>query len=126
MTHEAGMALQPGPDVGMFVSAVIVHDQMEWNLSWKLPVQASEKAEELLVAVPFMALSDHTSAENLQSGEQRGSPVAFVVVSHGSATALLDRQAGLRAIQCLNLAFFVHAQHDRLLRWIQVQADDVG
>jgi hypothetical protein len=47
------------------------------------------------------------SRENFPSGEQGSSrPVAFVVVRHGSATALLDGQSRLRAIQRLNLAPF--------------------
>src|SRR5450631_2230890 len=125
MTHEAGMALQPGPDLGMLVCAVIVQDQMERNLARKLPVQPAEKPQELLMAVPFMALSNHTSAENLQSGKQRGRAVAFIVMRHRPAPALLERQARLRTIQGLNLAFFVHTQHDCLLRRIQVQAHHV-
>jgi hypothetical protein len=42
-------------------------------------------------------------------------------VSHRAASPLLHRQAGLSAIQSLNLALFVHAKHDRLLRGIQVR-----
>ncbi len=36
------------------------------------------------------------------------------------------RQTRLCAIQRLNLALLIHAEHQRLLRWIQIQADDVG
>src|SRR5260370_29367363 len=47
------------------------------------------------------------------------------VVGHGSTTALLERQAGLSAIQGLNLTLFIHAQHDRLLGWVQIESDHV-
>lgn len=61
------------------------------NLSRKLSIQPSEKPEELLVAVARMALSDHTSAEDLQRGEQRGGSVAFIILRHRPAPALLER-----------------------------------
>ena len=57
--------------------------------------------------------------------EQRGGSVALVVVGHGSAAALLHRQPGLGAVQRLNLALFVGAQHDGVFGRIQIQADDV-
>ena len=59
MANEARMAFQPSPDVGMLVRAVVVHDQMQRDLSGELLVQPPEKAQELLVPMPLMALSDH-------------------------------------------------------------------
>ena len=44
--------------------------------------------------------------------------MALVVVGHGSAAPFFQWQARLRAIQGLNLAFFIHAEHDRLLSTI--------
>jgi hypothetical protein len=38
----------------------------------------------------------------------------------------LHGQATLRAIERLNLAFLVHARHDRLVGWLEVETDDVG
>src|ERR1035438_939854 len=52
--------------------------------------------------------------------------VAFVIVGHCAATPLLDWQPGLGAVQSLNLAFFVDAENDCLLRRIQVQTHDIG
>ena len=43
-----------------------------------------------------------------------------------AATAFLQRQARLRALQRLNLTFLVDAQQQCLVRRVQVQADDVG
>ena len=39
-----------------------------------------------------------------QGGEQSGRPVAFVVMGHGAATALLDWQPRLCPVESLNLA----------------------
>src|SRR5713226_7452189 len=76
--------------------------------------------------VSLMAFTDDLSLECLQSGEQGGGAVAFVIVGHRAATPLLNRQPRLGAIQGLNLTLFVHAEYQRLLRWIQVQTDDIG
>src|SRR4029077_7764386 len=51
-------------------------------------------------------------------------PLRLVVDHHAGAT-FLHRQAGLGAIECLDLALLVHAQHQRLLRRVQIQPDDV-
>lgn len=52
--------------------------------------------------------------------------MALVIVRHRAAASLLQRQARLRAVQCLDLAFLIHAQHQGLLWRIQIQADHIG
>jgi hypothetical protein len=52
--------------------------------------------------------------------------MAFVVVGEGSATPGLQRQTRLGAVQGLNLALFIDTEDDRILRWSQIDADDVG
>ena len=76
--------------------------------------------------MPLVALADHLPLQRLQCSEKRCSAITLVVVGHRAATTLFDRQTGLSPIQRLNLALFVHAQDDRLLRRIQVQSDHVG
>ncbi len=124
--HEAGMALQPRSHVRMLMSAVIIHDQMEGNLTGELLVEGAQELEELLMPMPLLALTDHLSLQRLQSGEQGGDAVALVVVGHRPTTPIFNGQAGLGPIQRLDLALLVHAQHDRFLRRIQVQPDHVG
>ncbi len=123
---KARVALQPGLDLGLLVRTVVVHHQMQAYLSGELLVEAAQKLQELLVAMPLIALSDHPSLQDLQSGEQRGRSVAFVVMRHGSAASLFHGQARLRAIQRLDLALFIHAEHDGLLRRIEIEAHHLG
>src|ERR1039458_8743193 len=59
------------------------------------------------------------------AANKSGRAVAFVIVRHGGAASALQRQAGLGTIQGLNLALLVGAQHQRVLRRIEIQADDV-
>ena len=65
--------------------------------------------------MPLIALTDHLPREHFQSGEQGGGTVTLVIMRHGSTTPFLEGQAGLSPIQRLNLALFVHAQHEGLL-----------
>jgi hypothetical protein len=46
-------------------------------------------------------------------------------MGEGAATAGLQRQAGLGAIERLDLPFLVDAEHDRVRRRIDVEADDI-
>jgi len=46
-------------------------------------------------------------------------------MGHRADPAGLERQAGLGAVQCLDLALLVHAQHHGLLGRVEVQAHDV-
>ena len=77
------------------------------------------------MAVPLHALADDLAGGDVEGGEQRRGAVALVVVRHGAGAALLQRQPGLRAVERLDLALLVDAQHQRLVRRVEVEADDV-
>ena len=63
----------------------------------------TEEREELLVTVPRVAGAGDLPGRGLQGGEQRGGTVAFVVVGHRPGPPGLHRQAGLGAIERLDL-----------------------
>jgi hypothetical protein len=48
---------------------------------------------------------------HIQRREQGGGAVALVIVRHGAAAALLQRQAGLGAVERLDLALLIQRQH---------------
>ena len=50
----------------------------------------------------------------------------LVIVGHRSGAALLQGQAGLGAVERLDLALFVDGKDDRVRRRIDVEADDVA
>ena len=52
-------------------------------------------------------------------------PVADVVVGLSFGNALAQWQDRLSAFQRLNLRFLVNAQHNCVLRWVQVQSHNV-
>ena len=76
------------------------------------------------MAVPVVAHADHGAVESAHGREQSGSSVSFVVVGHGPTAALLQWQAGLRAVQRLDLALLVGAEHDGVLGRVEIETHD--
>jgi hypothetical protein len=58
--------------------------------------------------VALVKIADNFSLKQIKGGEQSRRSVPLVIVRHGSATPCLQGQAGLRAVQSLNLAFLIH------------------
>src|SRR5262249_49221480 len=84
-----------------------------------------EELDELLVTVPRHALRDQPALQHVQRGEQRRRAVALVVVGHRGAPAGVDRQTLLGAVQRLDLTLLVDAEDQRVLRRVEVEADDI-
>ena len=59
------------------------------------------------MAMPLLAEPIDFAGGRIEGGEQGGCAIALVIVRHGCATALLQRQTGLCAVQGLNLALLV-------------------
>ena len=84
------MAFEPALNPGMFVRAIVIHDDMQLHLAREFLIDPFEKLEKLLVAMTGVALSDHFALRHFQRREQGRRAIPFVIVSHGSATALLQ------------------------------------
>ena len=72
-----------------------------------------------------MTMALHTSAndlafEDIESSEQRRCAMTLVVVGHRAGSAFLHRQAGLGAVQRLDLRFFI--DRENAIRDIQSDA----
>ena len=72
------------------------------------------------------ALADNSPIQDVEGREQGGGTMPFVVVGHGPAPSLFHGQAGLGALESLDLTLFVHAQDDGLVGGIEVQPHHVG
>jgi len=59
--------------------------------------------------MPWEALANDFAFQNFQRRKERRRPVADIIVSEGAATALLEWQTRLRAVQGLNLALLIQA-----------------
>ena len=76
--------------------------------------------------VALHASAEHGAVENVEGSEQRRCSMVFVVMGHGATLSGLERQAGLGAVERLDLRYFVDGQHDRVGRRVHVEADDVA
>ena len=121
-----GAPREPGFHARMLMGAVVVDDQMDVQLFGYSLIDLAQETEELLVPVPRFALSQNLSAGHVQSGEERRRPVALVIVSHSFHIPKPQRQHGLRTLEGLALALLVGAEHQRVLRRIQVKPHHVA
>ena len=81
----------------MGMRAVVIHDEVKFDLAGKLLIEAVEELDELLMAMACIALADDLALCDVQSGEKRGGGVALVIMGHCPASALFERQARLGA-----------------------------
>ena len=76
--------------------------------------------------MPRLTGSDHLSLQNVERGEQCGRSVPLIIVRLSCWQAGPQGKKGLRALQGLNLAFLIHAEDDRLIRWVPIEPHNVA
>ena len=123
---KARMPQQPTLDGRGFVGGVIVDDQMEREAARDLVVNRFKELAELHRPMAAMKLPDHGARLEVERGEQVGSAVTQIVGSMPLSLAGAHRQQRLTAIECLDLALLVDAQHQRAVGWIEVKPDDIA
>src|SRR3546814_12772461 len=69
--------------------------------------------------------SDLLAGKHVQCGKQGGHAIALVIVGHRLVASAFERKARLGEVECLNLGLFIAAQHQRVFRGVEVEADDV-
>ena len=109
----------------MLVGRVIVHDDMQRECGRGLDINLVEKTDELLMPMARHAVANYLAVEHAEGREQGGRAVALVVVRHRPTAAPLQGKTGLGAIEGLDLTFLVDAQHERPVRGIEIQADNI-
>src|SRR3954447_8974896 len=121
---EPRMPLEPGAHLWMLMRGVVVDDQMQFPRCRRLAVDLVQEADELLVPVARHALADDLPLEHVERGKQRCRAVTLVVVCHRPAAAALHRQSRLGAVECLDLRLLVNREHQRVLGWIDIKANN--
>ena len=124
MDVDAGVFSQPVADLDAFVGGVVVHHQVQLLVGVGAG-DVFEESQKLLMAVAVLADAGDLAGGDVQRSEEGRGAVADVVVGVPLGAVRLHRQHRLGAVQRLDLAFLIDAQHDRVLGWVQIQADDV-
>ena len=126
MEVEAGVSSQPLLYFGVFVGSVVIDHQMKVQIRRHLGLDVAQKLEKFLMPMAGLALRHDLSALDVERRKQSGRAMAFVVVGYPFHIAQTQRQQRLAALQGLDLALLVYAQHQGMLGRIQIQTDDVA
>ena len=122
---EARVGEEPLADRFMFVGGIVVKDDVQGEMGREGAMDAAQELKKFLMPMTAVALSDDLAGEHVQGGKQGGGAVPLVVMGHGAAAARLHGQARLRAVEGLDLALFVHTEHHRLVRGVQIQSPKI-
>ena len=93
------MPREPGAHFGMFVGGVIVEDRVDQFAGRDRRFDPVEETDEFLMAMARHALADDRAVADIECREQRCRAVADVIMGHRPGPTLLDRQAGLSAVE---------------------------
>jgi hypothetical protein len=70
-------------------------------------------------------LANYPAGLQIESREQGGRAMALVVVRAAFQLPRTHGQHRLCAIQCLDLALFIHAEDQRVIGWVHVEAHNI-
>ena len=122
---EAGMALEPSLHGGGFVGGVIVGDEVKVEMGGGCAADLFQERQKLGGAMAGQALADDRAARHIEGGKQRCRTVTLVIMGHGAGPALLHGKAWLGAVEGLDLALLIDAEHQRLVGRIEIKSHDV-
>src|SRR5258708_34617965 len=99
----------------MLGGGVVVDNHMDVEILRDILVNVFEKTEIFLMAMPWFTCSDDLSFGDVQGSKEGCCSMADIVVGDAFDVSEPDGQHWLSAIECLDLAFFIHAQDNRLV-----------
>ncbi len=125
MDDPAGVISQPLSNLGMLMGGVVIGDGVDDLASRNGSLDGVEELDELLMGMFGHTAPDDGTIEDVQCGEEGCGAMSFIVVGHCSAFSRLERQAGLRSVERLDLAFFVNGDNNRMRGRVHIKTDDV-
>ena len=112
---KRGCRCEPLTHLWMLVGSVVVEDHVHDFSGRHLRLNGVQEADELLMTMALHASADDLAFEDIESSEQRRCAMALVVVGHRAGAAFLHRQAGLGAVERLDLRLF--SSTERTMAW---------
>jgi len=110
MQMKSGVAFQPRVDAGMFVRAIVVDDQVQVQIEWRLDVDELEKPNKFL-----MPVARHAVAAELERFDQMRLPVVLLpnTMNRVFAEALRLGQAARAPMGCVGRGGVQGRMNDR-------------
>jgi len=122
---KSPVTFQPLHDVGMLVRGVVIDDQMQIQVRWRLGVDLLPEPDPFLMAVLWQALGNDPALRQFDCGKQRRRAFAFVIVRQCLQSAGEQGETLLCPIEGLNRARLITRQHQRVLGRVEVQTHDI-
>jgi len=113
------MTAKPVSDLGMLMDGVIVEDRVDQRAGRYRGLDPIEKPDEFLVAMARHALADDRAVDGIECGKQRGHAVPDIIMGHCPGAAPFHRQAGLSAVERLDLRLLIDRQHQAMRRRVE-------
>lgn len=117
---------EPCFDFGVLVGGIVVDDEMDIEIVGHVGIDMAQEGEKFLVPMALLALTDDLAASDVQGGEQCGGAMSDVIMGDTFDIAQPHGQYGLGTVQCLYLGFLIDAQDHGVVRWVEVEPDDVA
>src|SRR5690348_21541 len=126
MQLDARMIFQELFDLLRFVSGKIVQNDMSLLLALCRSDHLLEEGDEFIAGMPRRRFAVNLAGSDVQRRVQGKRAVAVVFKSVLFDPAGGERKYRIQAIEGLNRGFLVQAEYRRVLRRIEVKAEDVG
>jgi len=123
---ETRVPIEPLTHLRMLMGGVVVEDHVHELSGRHLGLDSIEEADELLVTMALHASANDLAFEHIESSKQRRCAVALVVMGHRAGPALLHWQAGLGAIEGLDLRLFVDREDDGMGGRVDIKPDNIA
>ncbi|AOV17992.1 hypothetical protein BJI67_13815 [Acidihalobacter aeolianus] len=91
MDEDAFLLFNPFQHVGVFMRRVVIQDDMDLFIPWRLPLDFFQEFKKFLMPVLRVGFTHHVTCCNIQGGKQCAGTMAFIVMRHGAAAAFLNR-----------------------------------
>jgi hypothetical protein len=107
MKMKTRMPFEPPLERWTLMGSVVIHDEVQVQLSGGLAINLVQKADKLPAAMPWQALANDLAVQQAQGCKQSGCAVPRVIVGLASGNPRTQRQQGCSSVQGLNLTLFI-------------------
>src|ERR1700691_46554 len=125
MQMNLGMVLKEVLDRLTLVRRKVVSDHMDLFAPGLIGDDIGEKGDEFGGCVSGGGLTEHLTGFGIESRIQRERAMSVILEAMTFGPARRKRQNRILAIQGLNRGLLIDTKHRSMLRWVQIQSDDV-